>query len=136
MSRSGYTEDIDDNWAAIRWQGQVASATRGKRGQKFFRELLAALDALPEKKLIPDELEKSDGCVCALGALGKARGYDLKSIDPEDTARVSIMFDIAEPLAREVVWNNDEAGHWRETPEQRFQRVRRWVASQIKDPAP
>lgn len=27
----------------------------------------------------------------------------------------------------------DEAGPWRETPEQRFIRMREWVASQIKD---
>jgi len=134
MSRSGYTDDIDDNWQHIMYRGRVASATRGKRGQKFFRDLLAALDDLPEKKLIPNELETSDGCFCALGALGKSRGYDLKSVDPENMEAVAGMFDIADVLAREVVWENDEAGYWKETPEHRFERVRKWVASQIKEP--
>lgn len=55
MSRSGYSE-IDDQWATIRWRGQVASVKRGQKGQAFFRELLAALDALPEKRLISGEL--------------------------------------------------------------------------------
>ena len=48
MSRSGYSDDIDDNWAHIMWRGRVASSIRGKRGQAMLRELLAALDAMPE----------------------------------------------------------------------------------------
>ena len=62
MSRSGYT-DYDDsdfaNWNHIRWRGQVASATRGKRGQQFFRDLIAALDAMPTKVLITDDLYRA-----------------------------------------------------------------------------
>lgn len=60
MSRSGYNDDID-NWALIKWRGQVASAIRGKRGQKMLRDLLAALDAMPEKSLIVHELESESG---------------------------------------------------------------------------
>lgn len=56
MSRSGYSDDLD-SWSMIRWRGAVTSATRGARGQAFFREMLAALDAMPEKKLIADDLE-------------------------------------------------------------------------------
>lgn len=137
MSRSGYCDDMEDQWQHIMWRGTIASATRGKRGQAFFRDLLAALDALPEKKLIPNELETRDGCVCALGALGKARGVDLHEVDPEDSERVAGIFNIADPLAREVVWVNDEAGAWKETPEARFIRVRAWASRQIKtDPFP
>lgn len=55
MSRSGYTEDCD-GWDLIRWRGAVASAIRGKRGQAFLREALAALDAMPEKQLISHDL--------------------------------------------------------------------------------
>lgn len=133
MSRSGYTDDIDDNWSHIMYRGSVAAAVRGKRGQKFFRDLLAALDGLPEKRLIPNELETKDGCFCALGALGKSRGYDLSTIDPEDIERCALTFDIAESLAREVVFVNDEAGYYTESPEQRFERVREWVANNIKE---
>jgi hypothetical protein len=84
MSRSGYNDDYDlDPWQGIRWRGAVASAIRGRRGQAFLRELLVALDALPEHKLIANELEK-DGAVCALGAVGKARGLALAGLHPDD----------------------------------------------------
>lgn len=56
MSRHGYTDSCDDNFALIRWRGAAKSAIRGKRGQAFLRELLAALDAMPEKRLIAREL--------------------------------------------------------------------------------
>src|SRR5262245_16738600 len=36
----------------MRWRGAVHAAIFGKRGQAFLTELLAALDALPEKKLL------------------------------------------------------------------------------------
>jgi hypothetical protein len=133
MSRSGYVDGDDyDQWATIKWRGVVASATRGKRGQQFFRDLLAALDAMPVKELIRDELETETGAVCAIGALGKARGVDMKGLDPEDSERVSATFDIARQLACEVVYMNDEAEYRSETPSQRWERMRAWVASQIK----
>jgi hypothetical protein len=132
MSRSGYSDDID-NWNLIRWRGQVASAIRGKRGQKLLRDLLAALDAMPEKRLIADELV--DGCgVCALGALGQARGMDLSKLDPENASEVATMFDIAKPLAKEIVFENDEAFYFNETPEHRWTRMRAWVARHIIEP--
>lgn len=135
MSRSGYCDDCDDQWAMIRWRGMIASASRGKRGQEFFKDMLVALDALPEKRLIKDELVTADGNVCALGALGKARSVDMTDIDPENSDRVAVTFNIAEPLAREVVYMNDEYGPWKETPEDRFTRIRGWVARQIKPAA-
>lgn len=134
MSRSGYSDDCDDNWGWIRWRGYVASAIRGRRGQAFLREMLAALDALPEKKLIADDLE-CEGCVCAIGAVGKARGVDMGALDPDDYSRVASTFGINEKLAQEIVWVNDEAGPWKETDETRFARVRAWVVSQIRESA-
>lgn len=65
MSRSGYSDECDD-WQLIMWRGAVASSMRGRRGQAFLKETLAALDALPEKKLIDYDLER-EGAVCALG---------------------------------------------------------------------
>jgi hypothetical protein len=138
MSRAGYSEDCDDNWALIRWRGVIASATRGKRGQAFFRDLLAALDAMPAKRLIANDLIREDSTgyenVCALGALGKVRRVDLSGLDPHDPDTVAGKFNIATPLAREVVYENDEGGFYNETPERRWARVRAWVASQIKAP--
>ena len=164
MSRAGYGDDMEDPLDLGRWRGQVASATRGKRGQRLLRDLLAALDAMPEKRLVTDVLEVStiadakhaeqwakitnnpparyftvvkrpaeyrDGDVCALGALGKVRGLDMSNLDPEEPDNVAAAFDIASPLAREIVYVNDE-WYASETPEQRWHRMRNWVASQIK----
>lgn len=131
MSRSGYSDDLD-KWALICWRGQVASAIRGQRGQQLLKDLLAALDAMPEKRLIAEDLVNSDGEVCALGCLGKARGIDMAGIDPEEPEQVAKVFDIAPQLAQEIVYENDE-GRWHpETPESRFDRMREWVVKHIK----
>ena len=131
MSRSGYTDDCD-GWALIRWRGAVAAAIRGKRGQAVLREMAAAMDAMPIKFLIVEELEE-EGDVCALGSLGKARGMDMSSIDPDDYDAVAEAFGINVKLAQEIMYENDEGG-WRETPEQRWTRMRKWIASQIRNP--
>lgn len=167
MNRSGYYDDCEDPLEHGRWRAQVRSATRGKRGQKLLRDMLAALDAMPEKRLIAYELEVShavdlehaerwaeirgdlglayyfenilkrcegarNGDVCALGALGKVRGLDMRGLNPDAPEAVAHAFDVAEQLAREIVFMNDE--YWgRETPEQRWQRMRGWVASQISE---
>lgn len=130
MSRASYSDDLD-NWQLIRWRGAVTSAIRGKRGQSFLREMLAALDSLPDKRLIEGELEK-DGEVCALGAVGKARGIDMSNIDPEDYDAVSAAFGIPDSLAREIMFVNDEYLWWKEaTPEKRFEVMRAWVAKKL-----
>jgi hypothetical protein len=136
MSRSGYSEDIE-NWDLIRWRGQVSSAIRGKRGQKLLRELGEAMDAMPEKRLIADELE-SNGEFCALGVVGKARGIDMYGVDPEDYFEVGLLFDIAHQLAQEIVFINDEdCRRWVngichiETPEDKWRRVRKWAGDQL-----
>ena len=134
MSRSGY-DDYDgcgDQWAHICWRGAVTQAFRGRRGQEFFKEMLSALDALPEKKLIRNDLEDS-GQVCALGAVGKARGVDMSQIDPYDCETVAGTFGVAGALAREVMGTNDEGSYRRETPEERWARMRAWVLKQIKE---
>lgn len=72
--------------------------------------------------------------VCAIGSLGVRRGVEMATLDPEDAETVGATFDIATPLAREVVFQNDEAGPWKgETPEQRWQRMRKWVSAKIAD---
>src|SRR5689334_19107368 len=107
MSRSGYHEDHDDILQYGRWRAQVASAIRGKRGQAFLKEALAALDAMPDKRLIAGALVE-DGEVCAIGAVGKARNIDMSGLDPEDGDGLAGVFDIARPLALEIVYMNDE----------------------------
>lgn len=134
MSRSGYDDDYgsDNPWDLTRYRGAVASAFRGKRGRAFLREMLFALDRLPEKKLIANDLVRS-GEVCAIGAVGLVRGVDM-DFDPEDAEAVAAKFGIAVAMAREIVWMNDEAGFYKETPEQRFQRIRQWIVRQVPQP--
>lgn len=131
MSRSGYTDDFNNGWTLIRWRGAVASALRGRRGQAFLRELIAALDALPEKKLIVHELEV-DGAVCAIGAVGRQRGIDMTALDPEDHEKIAATFDVAHALTCEIFYINDEE-LGRATPEERFLEVRRWAVSKIEE---
>ena len=158
MSRSGYIDDCYDPLELGRWRGRVASAIRGKRGQQLLRDALAALDAMPDKRLVKnflifdgygdpysdavivgaDELADSfgnpmpQGGVCLLGAVGRHRNIDMSNLDPEDSESVAGAFDIADPLAREIVFMNDEAGLFRESPEARWQRMRDWVVAHIK----
>ena len=148
MNRSGYMDEVDSQeaqWAFIRWRGQLASVIRGKRGQAFLQELLEALDALPVKRLIQHDFIIGAPAfippalsshvvpdVCALGALGVKRGINLLVIDPEDYDAVANAFDVAHQLAREIEFMNDDA-FYHLTPEQRWQKMRDWVASQIKE---
>ena len=146
MSRSGYSDDYDDEHGALAmWRGRISSATRGKRGQKFFRDLVAALDAMPEKRLIANNLEDDDtGAVCALGCLAKAKGAALDPDDTTDYDKLGVTFNIAPCLSQEVMFMNDEAGpradtyttagfrRGGETPEQRWTRMRRWAVEQLR----
>lgn len=158
MSRSGYSDDFgdDDPLALGRYRAQVMSAIRGKRGQALLVELLAALDAMPDKRLVAGELE-ADGQFCALGVVGQARGLNLAAIDTYDVEALGAKFNIAEQLAREIMWVNDDhvsdtrwmdveicgpLQHWRDrvtsvrvphenAGAERWIEVRNWVASHI-----
>ncbi|SDS19438.1 hypothetical protein SAMN05216421_1076 [Halopseudomonas xinjiangensis] len=141
MSRSGYCDD-SGGWDLIRWRGAVNSAIRGKRGQQFLRELLEQMDAMESKRLVEGALE-ADGEFCTLGVVAAGRG--LKANDPEDAEEAANLLGIANALAREIVYENDECGMYRrnpttgsyeqETPEQRWVRMRAWVAKQIAEQA-
>lgn len=153
MSRSGYSDDCD-GWALIRWRGAVAAAIRGRRGQSFLRELAEALDAMPAKRLIAEELE-ADGEFCALGCIGARRGLDLRAINPENREAVALAFGIPPALAAEIMFENDDdfiSWEWVEVcgpmrpgeqhrptirqevgnaEELRWHKVRKWVESHL-----
>ena len=145
MSRHGYTDDFDGEYLALgRYRAQVASAIRGGRGQGFLRQLATAMDAMPEKVLIAGELVNEDGDCCAIGVVCKFRGIDTSKIDYEAPEQVAAAVGIARQLAAEIEYENDECGdryervpgtqawkHVDETPEERWQRMRKWVESQI-----
>lgn len=142
MSRSGYSDDCG-GWDLICWRGAVTSAIRGKRGQAFLKELAEAMDAMPVKRLVTEELQ-AEGEFCTLGVVGHARKLDMAAIDPDDSEAVAGQFGLAEAMIKEIVWENDEhpgvydgiSGWRRETPEERWKRMRKWVDEQIKQPSP
>lgn len=136
MSRSGYCDDYEGIGL---WRGAVASAIRGKRGQAFLRELLSTLDSMPEKRLLAVTVNRAEGC-CTLGAIAKSRGVDTSDIDAQIEAgddwgigeELGTRLGIASAMAQEIVYMNDEAAWHVETPEQRFTRMRAWVAENIQ----
>ena len=131
MSRSGYYDDCDDYWATIRWRGAVRSALRGRRGQAFLRQMLAAMDALPQPRLIVGELVNEAGECCAIGSVALSRGVDVSELDPEEHEHVASVFGIARAMTQEIAYMNDEVGSCKETPEQRFARMRHWIESEL-----
>jgi hypothetical protein len=131
VSRSGYSDDYDDPLQVGRWRAIVASATRGKRGQLFFRDLVTALDSMPAKSLASSALETKEGAVCALGALGRHRGVDLRNLDTYDWDQLGETFNVARQLTQEVMYENDESWIHDVTGEKRWKHVRDWAAKQI-----
>lgn len=128
MSRSGYSEDLDPLELG-RWRGQVDSALRGKRGQAFLRDLIAALDALPDKKLVSGNLEK-EGSVCALGALARLKAVNVGELDTYDYDALGETFNIAHQLAQETMHINDE--YYPRDDAARWERVRDWAVAQLR----
>ncbi len=135
MSRSGYSDDYDEDIPGCLWRQAVHRATNGYRGQHLLRKLRDALDAMPVKRLITDAIKDESGNVCALGALDPNAPAYVPDEDDGDHARsLANHFGIAHSLAAEIVYMNDEALSWRskgETPEARWIRMRAWVESQI-----
>lgn len=118
MSRSGYSDDIDDNWRHIMWRGAVESSIRGKRGQALLQELVEALDAMSDKRLYPGSFATANGEYCTLGVLGAKRGTKMDDLGSGDDGcnphKVGQRFGIATALAAEIMYLNDEysASDW------------------------
>ena len=133
MSRSGYSDDCEN---LELYRRAVENAIHGKRGQHFLRDLAAALDAMPVKRLIVDQLRNAEGEVCALGCLGIARKMDVTALDPDEPDDVARAFGIARSLAAEVSYMNDEYVTRPMTAEERWFHIRAWVASNIRAASP
>lgn len=160
MSRSGYSDDCEN---LELYRQAVSLAIRGKRGQKLLREMAAAMDAMPEKRLVTGKLVGEGGEACALGTVALARGhspeYLATLVDDEDWDNdvLAEMLDVARALVQEVEYENDECGdnyncvaelagegalfgarvrYVGETPEQRWTRMRAWVAAHLRQDAP
>jgi hypothetical protein len=124
MGRNGYSDDCEN---VQLWRAAVDRAMFGARGQQFLRKLRDALDAMSVKRLITEDIVNEDGEVCALGAVDPT-----VKLDPYDGEAVAAHFNIAPALAAEVAFVNDGDFSWnKESPEQRWQRMRQWVDKQI-----
>lgn len=168
MSRAGYTDDGPEDQESflrmIGWQANVRRCIAGKKGQSFLWELYLALDALPERALITGALEDQQGTCCSLGAVARYRGIDVPKefvatdddeIDEYEFAEaMGPLFGIKDMLAREIMFENDEADNWHwpdgrvcdgvpyaqrdtpirysDTPAERWHRMRRWVVSRLR----
>lgn len=132
MGRSGYSDDCEH---LDLYRQAVRRATTGYRGQHLLCKLRDALDAMPRKRLITGVIKDEHGDVCALGALdpmAPANPEDEWNDELGNAGELGKHFKIASALASEIVYMNDEAYDWRgETPEQRWERMRAWVDSQI-----
>jgi hypothetical protein len=129
-------DDYDDIGSLNLYRANVDRALGGKRGQAFLREMLAALDAMPVKELVADEIVRDETHVCAIGAVALARKLDVSRLDVTDQDEVAKVFGVARAMAAEIAYENDECGRGQETPEQRWVRMRQWVSEQIAPPPP
>jgi len=139
MNRSGYTDDLGEQWDFIRWRGAVKAAIKGKRGQAFLLEMHRAMLVLPEPMLISDKLqdEYDDSKVCAIGAVGRSRGMDMTKLEAEDewddieiAREIAAAFDIPYALAAEIMWLNDDVCGGVDA-EFRFLRVKNWIEDHL-----
>jgi hypothetical protein len=147
MSRAGITDDpTPEQWRMWGLHQQALDlAIAGKRGQTFFRDLIAALDAMPVKRLASSVFVGERGECCAMGAVALHRrlapaeiaalAYDDSGDEPMDRGAVAEALDIAPSLATDVAYENDE-GAWSETDEQRWQRMRALAVHRLHGDGP
>lgn len=110
--------------------------------------MAAALDALPVKELVAEDIVRDSEHVCAIGSVALARKIDVSALDVTDGDLVGQTFGITSILAREIAYQNDEngpSGYARqddgtyqprppETPAERWTRMRAWVDENLIKP--
>ncbi|HMN97453.1 MAG TPA: hypothetical protein PKC43_06140 [Phycisphaerales bacterium] len=144
MSRSCYSDDLDSAALAM-WRGRVMSAIRGRRGQRLLRDLLSALEAMPDRELIRGDLVV-DGACCALGAVALHRGLRAQvdeiqrelprdewddHDDGERNEMIAAALDVATCMVQEIADVNDDWGPHDQTPAQRHARMLAWVRGHL-----
>ncbi len=145
MSRSGFYEADDCDQEQIlsmgRTMGRIASATRGRRGQKFLKLALKALDDMEDKRLAGGTFGVSqEGCMCLMSSIATQTGRAdaLSDIPLDDGSAVcdslAGRFDVAAVMVKSLVWENDEnAPH---TPAMRWSYMRRFISNRIDNTCP
>lgn len=132
MSRSGYSGDFDNDYPYEFYRQAVHNAINGRKGQALLCELAQAMDAMPVKEIIVNELVTREGAVCTMGVICKVRGLDVADIDPTNPREVAKLLKIAPSMAQEIAYENDEVMEGIETDAERWTRMRKWVGDQIK----
>lgn len=143
MSRSGFHEaeyyDRDEILAMGRTVARIKSATRGKRGQKFLKMALKALDQMEDKRLAANTFGVgAGGCMCFMSSIatetGRATLLDNEHSNDWDgqgtCERLADGFDVASVLVQDLVWDNDENAPL--DPSDRWQYMRDRVARSIQ----
>lgn len=126
-----------------RWKHNSRVVLTSKRGQRDLRAFIAALDAMPAKRLISGALiekhyDDEDNVisteVCAVGAYAlygppKRDPADLYDVDNDwETAEVGQSCGLAFHLAWQMAYANDETfSHY--TPEERWEKMREWAGN-------
>lgn len=113
----------------------MSSALKGKRDQAFLIDPRDAMDAMPNKSAWWRTRLKLTGSSAPSVFSSAKRSIEMSVIDAHCRETVSGVFRIAPAMAAEVVFENDECG-WNETSEQRWQRMRKWIGSHIKEVTP
>lgn len=141
------------------WEANWLRHLRGANGQEVLRDLRDALLALPERKLIEGRLADEQGCVCTVGALAlyrrtlsgerpedvldelrnlikpDERWGDIDAYEAEErTVACGVGLGLKRMMAMALAGKNDDWYADDKTPEQRFERVLKWVESKIADP--
>lgn len=136
--------DWEDELAYGRWQGRRKAVLNGRPAQTHFRELEAALLALPEKQLIASAICDESGAVCALGAVAVYRGMPRDALHEEwlnyEEEQGSEWgaayfgqdkFGMTGTLAWIIAEQNDE-GFGQRSPEGRYEAMLEWVRDRIR----
>jgi hypothetical protein len=153
----------DDDLALLaygRWCARRKKVLNGKPGKAALAEFHQVLLAMPHKRLIESSLCDGTG-TCAVGQWIYRRWVD-GGMAPKEAWKtlqtVGVSEDlwdegsyaewkrtievgatelgITRTLAEVVSYVSDEEGRWDETPEQRYQRVLKWVEKQLSPQQP
>ena len=141
MSRFWEGESDDPlDWG--RYEAAKRSTLRGKRGQAFLRELVAALDALPKPELSEGALgDRRTGCVCAFGAVALAQGESFDDLAKDNgnwsPHEVAEWYSISPTLANEIIRANDDwrDGNAADVRQSRWRHVRAWAVRHLIESA-
>jgi hypothetical protein len=147
---SRFDNDYDENFTneGLLWWANLKRHLNGAKGQAVLREIRDVLQSMPDKALIQDRLADERGHVCAVGAVALARRVakgenrddvlrDLAARIPDDDdydgAYITADLGVEVGLKYGMAWALGDAndGYWKDTPEERYDRVLAWVEKHI-----